>query len=536
MPRSRTFRLVRRLRTLRRRRVQPHLTRLRHRLADAWTRPTRRSVAAQLGRLARSVEAATDAGRGIAAAEARLARELDALADRPRARSTPPGDGPRVSVPPGSLPVALAAGTAALLLAAGNTWLLDRHLLPPLGGAGVPVSALADGVWVAAAFSTLALLLGLFHFALFTAGRSLWMRVLGVLAVLLLIVQGGLQGAATVVAVEAWAGNVMASWAGIGALVLLAGSAGLVPPAIAATAHSALGRLARWAAAREQRAAVLAATSQERLTRRLETTLEDMTAGLASIRAEADSIPTGDPARLVVRPEPAPSVERLTHVLRRLAVAVERDPSTAHATPATVAVRQLAHVSALVLWLLAAGASLTLAVPGIRTAVDAGQSGVVAGGLLAGLAALLVSGLVLRSILERPGRRSAGATGAAALLLLGIAAGSMAMGIGAFAAASGPLEGDPLGAAALLNLLILAAALGSALLPEGVRSAGSVLHSAVLALAMAGLAVLDLILGIADRLLAGSRGAASPVRRHAPRTPAVGGPRVGTLGPEQDGR
>jgi hypothetical protein len=534
MSRSRTFRLVRRLRTLRRRRVQPQLTRLRQRLSDVWTRPMRRSVAAQLGRLARSVEAATDAGRGIAAAETRLARELETL-DRSRARSTPPGEVPRVAVPKGSLPVALTVAVVALVLTAGNTWVLERHLLPPLGAARLPVPGLGRGVWVAAAFSTLALLLGLFHFALFTAGRSLAMRVLGAVALLLLIVQGGLQAAATVVAVQAWSGNVMASWAGIGALVLLAGSAGLVPPAIGATAHAALARFARWAAAREQRAAVRAATSRERLTRRLRSTLEEVTAGLASIRAEASSIPAGDPARLVVRPEPAPSVDWLAHVLRRLAVAVERDPSTEYAAPATVALRQLAHVGAVALWVLAAGASLTLALPGIRAAVEAGQSGVVAGGILAGLAALLVSGLVLRSILERPGRRSAGATGAAALLLLGIAAGSMAMGIGAFAAATGPLEGDPLGAAALLNLLILVAALGSALLPEGVRSTGSVLHSAALALAVAGLGLLDGVLAIADRLMAGSRGA-SPVRRGTPRAPAVGRPRVGTLGPEQDGR
>lgn len=532
MLRSRKTRLIRRVRTLRRRQLQPRLAELERRLAGVWTRPGRRSVAWHLGRLAAAVDGSVAAAGRIAAAEERMSREMARLAELPRASRTGGGGGvepPRRGAAPGSLPIALSVTLVALALAAGNVWLLDTHLIPAVLEAGYMGAGLASGPWVAVAFSALALALGMFHYALFTAGRSAGLRVLGVLAMALLVGQGALQGAATVVAVDAWVGAVWHTWAGLGAVALLAGAAGLVPAVMGAAAHGALNHLGRWSAGREYRSADRLVRTHERVIRRVDRSLDDLATGLAALRTESSTVPESDVALLLVRPEPAPTVHRLGTILRRLAIAVERDPEPRPATASAAVLELLTSLGALVLWVLASAATLAIAWPATSAAAMAGLALPVAAGTIAALAGLLVGGLVLRLALDRPGRTTSTVVGAAAVALLGVASASAAIGLGAFAAGAGPFAADPLAAAALLNALILAAAIGSSRLPEGIRAVGTVFWLIVLGATWTAITVVDGAAALADRAMVGYRRAARAEslrpQRSAPR-PAVEG--IGT--------
>jgi hypothetical protein len=553
MPSSGKLRLVRRLRTLRRRQLRPRLRRLDAHLADLWSAPARQSVARQLGRLAEAVDASMEAARRMTVAEDRLAREVGRLAELPRSprygagsgggygagygvgyggghgAGYGGGSGAAPSVRPGSLPTGLFLMVVALALAAGNAWLLDRHLLPPVVAADVVAFGPIPHLSLSVAFSALAVALGLAHFALFTAGRSGVLRVLGLVAIFLLVAQGGLQAGAAAVAAQAWAGAVTGSWAGMGALVLLAGAAGLVPPIIGATAHAAADRVARWSAAREHRAALRSRKAADQLVGRVERSMSELSAGMAELRAQADAIPHGDPARLLVRPDPATSVERLSGVLRRLADSAERDPGFDTGEAAGTRLRSLADLGALAIWVLAAGAALAIAASAAGAALETGLPRLVAGGMMAGVVTVLVGGLVLRLLLDRPGRRPDSRVVGAAILLLGVAAASLAMGLGAFAAAGPLFGGDPLGAAAILNLLALAAALVSARLPEGIVSAANALRLVASGTAWSALTVADAVLGAVDRVLVGGRrrgrrpDPAQPRPAKAKATPALGG-------------
>jgi hypothetical protein len=534
---SRRLRLIRRLRSVRRRTLQPLLDRLRRRAAAVWTEPARRSVAWQLTRLARAVEGATLASGRLAAAEDRLAREVDRLANLPRPRPAP-GAGWSPPQTPTTVVPALAVAAAAALLAAGNTFLVERYLLPPVAALELPGTELVGGFWLAGLFSTLALLLGLFHYALHTVGRSLGLRLLGVAAALLLVAQGVLQGGATVVAVEAWVGDVTGSWAGLAAVSMLAGSAGLLPPVIGALSHATVERFARWSDTADQRLAAQAAVAQERLTSRVDRSLREVAAGLAAVRHEAAGVPEGDVSRLLIRPHPAPTLERLATLLRRMGDTVERDPAQGLATPSALALRHLLALGALLAWVLAAAGAVALGAPAASAALEAGQSGLVAAGSLTALVALLLGGLALRLIMDRPGAHLPMPATFMALLLLVVAAGCTAMALGPFAAGVGPVPADPLTAAAVLNLLVLAAALPSAFLPEGVLTAGSLLQFSALALARTALRTADLAAAAADRALGGRpRPLSRTLRRPpvAPREPALATrPAVGALGSGPD--
>jgi hypothetical protein len=542
-PRSRTLRLVRRLRALRRRQVRPRLFRVGRRLATLWREPARRSVAWQLRRVATAVEASIAVAGRLTAAEERLSDQLERIVDFPRPpRAAPSGYGPGGLVVPGTLSVAVALAVAALVLVAGNAWLLDRHLVPPVLAAGGTRFGIAPGLWLALTFSTLALVLGLFHYALFTAGRSVALRLLGALAVILLVAQGGVQAAATVVAVQSWVGVVVTStWAGMGALVLIAGVAGLVPPVIGVTAHGAIDRFARWSAAREQRVVGRAVRARERLAGRMEISLHNVSRGIAALRAEAGSIPDGDVARLLVRPADGASVERLVMVLRRMAAGVERDPRTEPVPAGTLALRHLADVAALALWLVTASAALSIAAPAVASAMAGGGiSGLVLSGVLGGLLALLVGGLLLRLLLDRPGRGPEPRAVAASIVLLTVAAVALALAIGSFAAMHPPFQGDPLTAAALLTLLVLTAALASTRLPEAIRAGGNAVRFVTGGAAWVGLSLADLALAAADLVLTGRRPAVRrPRRAHrgsslARRTALTSPTSLGTLGGRPD--
>lgn len=528
IPISSRLRLIRRLRTLRRRWIRTRLDRLAGALSSLWTEPPRRSVAWQLRRLANAVEASMGAAARIAAAEDRLSRDIERLVElSPRDRPDPPRYTPRPAVAPANVSVALMLGVTALALVVGNTWLLDRHLVAPVLAAGGSSYGLLPGLWLPVAFSTLALVLGLFHFALFTSGRSVWLRLLGALAIVLLVAQGALQAGATALAVLAWAGPTTGSWAGIGALVLIAGAAGLVPPVIGTTAHASIDRLSRWAAAREHRAAARSGYARERVTSRLEKSLHEVTQAMAALRSEAGGLAEDDVARLLVRPADGASVERLVMVLRRMAMGVERDPRGEPTPVGTLALRHLGDLSAFAVWLLAAGAALWIAAPAARAATAGGLSGLALVGTFGGLASLLVGGLVLRSLLDRPGRapRPPVVT-AAAILLLTVAASALAMGLGALAAAQPPFQDAPLGVAAILTLLLLTAGLASTRLPEGIRAIGNAARSAAGLVAWSALTLADLALATADLVLTGQRRAARRARgtprRQRPRRPAVG--------------
>jgi hypothetical protein len=250
---------------------------------------------------------------------------------------------------------------------------------------------------------------------------------------------------------------------------------------------------------------------------------------MAELRAQADAIPHGDPARLLVRPDPTTSVERLSGVLRRLALATEREPGFETGGAAGSRWRGLADLGALAMWTLAAGAALAIAAPAAGAALDTGLPRLVTGGLMAGVLIVLVGGLFVRLLLDRPGRRPDSRAVGAAILLLGIAAASLAMGLGAFAAAVPLFGGDPLGAAAALNILALAAALVSARLPEGIVSAAYALRLIVGGTAWSALAAADAVLGAVDRVLVGGRrrgrrpDPAHPRPAKAKARPALGG-------------
>jgi hypothetical protein len=551
--RPRRLRVVRRLRVLRRRHVGPKLRALAARTSSQWSAPARLSVAAQLRRLALAVDASLAVGSRMAAAEERLGRELSRLeqlsgvsrdGSRGRADWAPSagwdagrgsggarhgGGGPVV---PGSLSVALLLGLAALGLVAANSWLLDRYLIPPVLESGVLRLLVVPGPWLAIPFSVLALVLGLFHFALYDSGRSAALRVLGVAAVLLLVGQGAAQGWATVVAVNAWTGAATSSWAGAGALVLLAGAAGLVPPVIGATAHACMDRLARWSAARELRAAGRVGHAGTGALRRVEKAAQEVVAGVSGLRAEAATVPEGDVARLLVRPDPAPSVDRLVLVLQRMADSVERDRVGLRQPAGAAGLRHLGDTGVLLLWVLAAGASIVLGAPAAGAlgaealASPAGAPGAGAlapawSGAIPGLAALacllalLVSGLALRFLLRRPGRQVDHRVSGAAILLLGITVASMAMALGGAASVQEPQRFDPLSAAALLNVTILVAAIASVRLPEAIHSVGALLRAAVTGVGWLALRLVDMVLALADFALTGRR----PRRRPRSRRP-----------------
>jgi hypothetical protein len=536
MTRSTTLEIVRRLRTWRRRQIRPRLDRLGPWMAALYTRPARQSVPGRLHRLASSVDATIAAAARMTAAQERLARQLESVSDVARAPHSAPS-GPAGRAPAGSGSLSMAAGltAAALVLAAGNTWLLDGHLLPAvLAGGAIPLDVLPK-LWLAILFSSLALVLGLAHFVLSTAGRSIALRLAGVLAGMLLVVQGGLQAAATVVATQAWAGAVTDSWAGMAALVLVAGAGGLAPVLIGATAHASGDRFAQWIVAREERAAVRSARSRGRMADRLETAVHEVSRGMASVRAETGAIPADDPARLLVYAPDAASVERLALVLRRVAHSVERDSGPVPTGAVALAARHLADLGALALWLVAAAASLAIAAPAAGAVMaGGGLSGLVMAGVAGALLTLLVGGLLLRVLLDRPGRAADPRAGAAAILLLTVAAFSLAMGLGAFAATQPPFHDHPLGVAALLTVLLLAAALSSIWLPAGIRTGGNACRLAAGGTAWATLTLADLVLELADLALTGRSGRVRRGRRatqrasEPPREPAAralgGGP------------
>jgi MFS family permease len=542
------LRLIRRIRTIRRRQLGPMLDGLAREIAVWWTRPARRPVARELRRLVTAVEGSVTAAGRIAAAEERLNRSLEELSHKRRAadRDVTARWGPRPPVVPGSLAVGVTLAIAALALVAGNSLLLDRYLLPPAFQTGPLRSVVVPGPWVAIPFSTLALVLGVFHFALFTTGRTVGLRVLGVFAVLLLLAQGGLQAAATVVAVQMWAGLALGTWAGIGALILLAGAVGLLPPVIGATAHGAMDRFARWSAAREQRSMGRSGEAGERLVHRLERSLQQLSSGMASLRAEAAAVPEGDVARLLIRAEPTPSVERLAAVLDRLALTVDRGQAGQPAGAGQSALRYLVDLGAGAVWLLAAGAALVLARPAGGALADAaadvvttapGLPGLPGAGLTAVLAAFLLGGLFVRLASDRIGRRPDPRITGAAIVLFGVSTASLAMALASTVAGTAPLGLDVLSMAAVLNVLILTAGIAAARLPEAVRAVASAIRLVIDLLAWTVLRVSDLALATADLALTGKIPRARAPRR-APTRAATGDVRVhaAALGAGPDGR
>jgi hypothetical protein len=483
-------------------------------------------VAWQLGRLAESVEGSITAAGRVVAASTRLSQDLDRVVALARPAWAGAGSGAvHRPLAPASLLTALALGVVALALAFGNAWFLARLLVPALDETGTIALGGISPVWVAAGFSGLAVALGLAHFAVFNTAPTLTLRVAGSLAGILLVVQGGLQAAATAVAVQTWSGVVTGSWAGIAALILVAGAVGLMPVLIGVTVYAGMDGLARWSRARAQRAADRLGGSYDRLVARMERSLRSLSDRMATLRTEAAVVPEGDVARLLLQPTPAVSVERLALVLRRLAVSAERDPGLERAAGRAAVLRRVGDLGAFTAWALVAVGLLSLLWPTWSVGAESEWPGAVVAAALAGSMAALFGGLALRLLLERPGRLRDPRIAGAALVLLGIVAGSAALTLGPLVAAAPPLAGDPLGAAALLNLLLLVGALASARLPEGVRAAVDLLRLVTGAVTWTVLSMLDAALAATDRALVGRRTGRAT---HRPRGPAR--PAVGTLG------
>ncbi len=538
---------MRRIRTLRRKVVRPRLRGLGRRIAVQVTEPVRLPVARQLRRLAVSLDASVRAASRMATAEELLGVELRRVQEQVgTAARAVSGQGAR-SRPavPGSLPVALALALATLALVAGNSWLLERFLIPPVLESGALPMLVVSGPWLAIPFSVLALVLGLFHFALFTSGRSTLLRLVAVVAVLLLIAQGGLQGAATVVAVQAWTGAATASWPGLVALALLAGAAGLVPPVIGAAAHAFMHRISRWSAAREQRSARRTALARERLAVRIERVIRDLSLGMAMLRAESAAVGEGDVARLLLRPSPPPAVGHLAQILEDMSLAVRQDRAGWSPGPGSLVLRYLTDLVVLAVWVVVAVAAMAMtapaltgvapAIPGLATPPVPGSAAPAVLGLavLATVVVLLLAGLILRLILSRSGRATDPRISGAAILVGALGIASLAMAIGSAAVAVDPGR-DPLQTAAILNVLILVAAVASARLPEAVHSTAAMIRVAGHAVAWLVLAVLDRVLALVDLALTGRRRwrpyQRRPRRRHASPAASSASPALG-MGP-----
>lgn len=530
-PRRGRRRLIRRIRTVRRRRLRPVLARLKHAMDLAWTRPERSAVEFQIRRVADRIERASGAADRFAASEKELSKALSLMeelgppswsgsrsAQGPHGGHGEPASGRSREPWHGQGWVAaLALALAGVAAAGANGWLLYEHLLPAV--ADLPLlPAGADALTVAAAFTVLPFLFGLVYFALTVAGRALGLRVLAAVVVLLVVGLTALEAGIVVLALEALGIAAPTWWGGIAVTALLAGSAALLPPTIAALAHASIDRLERWVAARERRMAGRSLNRQNRLTDELGSTMDDMRTAAESLRTEVLALGREPAGRLLLQPEARPTVDRAAAVLRRLARTVDRDVDeemVTEETSASVLARVAGGLFALVVWFTAAAAALAIAAGGLRLGAAAGFTPAMTAAAFAAIAALLLGGIILRSIFAAPGARFGPGGRVVLVLLLGLATASLAVVLGPLMAA---VEGSffqerPLAAGAWLNLLVLVAAVASTHLGEGIGAAGAVLSWSLAAAGFAAMAMVDLGLAGLDRVLSGIRRSAQTAAR-----------------------
>jgi hypothetical protein len=525
-----SLRLVRRIRTVRRQQLPPVLQRLAHAVSGAWDRPARQSVASQLRRVASRVEGAGAAAEGFVRAQQELTRGMDRLraaampADWAEPRSYPPS-GREMGDGRGWMAALLLVLTAAGLGAA-NAWVLTVHVLP-----GLPTSTwfpldIPVTVTVSAAVSGLAFLLGIEYYALNEArGRDRLFRT--VVAMLIGAIMLA-EGTTTVASLEALAIVELTWWGGFVVAGLLGGAAALAPAVLAALGHASIERFEQWSIARDRRAARRAVKQQRETARGLRESLGRMESRVMTLRSDLTTLSSEGAGRLLFEPGERLSVERAAKVLRRLAAAVEADPelpAEVQLEGGVVASRLIRDWAALVIWVGAAGAALSLVLPAVGQGVVVGTSTVLAVGALAGLATLLVGGSILRWILGRIPDTGTNLR-AALVLVLGLAAASFGAALGPAVVRTGVLDVGVVTAAAWLNLVVLVAALASVRLPEGLRATAALATVLVAGTAWLVVRVFDLLLLGVDGVLT-AFGGGGPPPPPAPTRPEVEeGPRL----------
>lgn len=497
-------RLVRRVRTLRRRRLAPALGRLRGILATAWTRTPRRRVSAQLRRVADRVERVGSASGEFVRARTDLSRDLSQLQDITVVGPPPKGGAPvRARKPTSSRDwlVAVAMALAGLVVAAANVWLLTELILPYL-----PQSVMVERtITIPLAVSSLAFVFGLAYFAL-GAAEGPGSRVFQWATGLLIAMLAAAQGLAVVSALEGRGIATATWWGGIAVAGFLGLAGALVPAIIAASSHAAIDRFEKWLSARGVREARTALSRQHETSERLRDTLDKMEDRVTAMRAELGALAQLGAGRLLLTGDAA-TVERATLVLDRLARKVETDPE-AHAEGRGGVIRigleLLRDLFALAVWTLAAAFMFVVVLPSLGELGTGGP--LLSAALLAGIGVLLVMGAILRWILAEVPIEKATSLRGALVLVTGLAAVALGAALGPAAAAAGTLETTGLQASGWLVLLVLVGAVASARLQEGVSAAGSLVTAFLAGTAWIVLAAANLILAGFDVLLTGYRG------------------------------
>lgn len=516
-------RLVRRVRTVRRRTLAPALGRLRRVLATAWTRTPRRRVSSQLRRVADRVERVGAASAELVRARTDLSRDLSQLQDITVVGPPPRGGGAPAAARKQSASrdwlVAGAMALAGLVFAAANVWLLTALVLPYL-----PQSVMVERtITIPLAVSSLAFVFGLAYFALGSSeapGSRIFQWATGLLIAML----AAAQGLAVVSALEGRGIATATWWGGIAVAGFLGLAGALIPAIIAASSHASIDRFEKWLTARGVREARTALSRQHETSERLRETLDKMESKVTAIRAELGALAQQGAGRLLLGGDAA-TVERATVVLDRLSRKVETDPDApAEADLGAVAVGLglLRDFLALAIWLLAAGFMFVVVLPSLS---ELGAGGpLLSAAILAGVGVLLVVGAVLRWILAEVPIEKATSLRGALVLVTGLAAVALGAALGPAATAAGVLETTVLQASGWLVLLVLVGAVASARLREGVSAVGSLLTALFAGAAWTILEATSLLLAGFDVLLTGYRGRRNRgVKRSSRRRKSAGG-------------
>ncbi len=524
------LRLVRRVRKLRRRVLDPALWRLGRGIRMASERPGRRSVAEQLRRVAQRLEGAHRAGRDFEKAQRELAQGVERVRQVVEARalrsdaSRRPGN---AVLTPAGLVVGVLLVVAALALAAGNAWVLLTYVAPVAGQAEWVPFTVPAGPVVPVGLAAAALLLGLGNYALL-AVRQIGGRILLVLAALVVLGLGALEGAGVVAALDARDVVAFDWWGGYALVGLVGVAAALVPPLTAVLAHAAIDRLHGWVLGRERRAAARVATAQFRAANDLPAVLSRMESSLALVEAELSALAMAGAGRLLLHPGEEASVERAVRVLRRLAVEVEENhdvPGDGRAGPDTPAyvLRDLAALGA---WGVATSVALLVGLTAVDTGIPAGLPVSVIAALIGAVGLLGLGGLVMRWTLARTLSAEEPVVRAAMVLVWAFAAACAGAALAPLTAAAPYFHGSEVTAGATLTLFILVAGTASVRLPESVTAAATVLYLVVAGSVWLVLRVVDLAAAVVDGILVGFR-RGSRARRSRP---AAGNAPVGALG------
>jgi hypothetical protein len=521
------LRAVRRIRRTRRRSIAPLRRRLGRALAEATTRPARKSLAGEVRRLADRVERVHVSSAGFI----KQAQRLDGAARKLEGLGLPGSHAPdpRVRARGGKVPsgrgwlVAVGLLVAGAALATVNAWLLYAYVVPALPPDPRIPAAAVRGVLPPAAFAALSFVLGLIYFGLTSAGRRLGFRILAAVVVLAVVAQAALEGAAIVAALGTLGFADPTWWGGIAVAVLLGGAGLLLPPTVASFAHAGIEQAERWIAAGERRAASRDLRTQIRMVDRLRDSLDGMASSIDATRDEIVAVGWEPAGRLLLTSSKETSVDVMLAVLRRLSASLEEEAAAAVARRpglASVVGRFLAEGAVLVAWVAAAAGAILLSSAGLFQGASAGTSYFVTAGAFAGLAVVLLSGLLLRLAGRVSAHPITPTVRAAGVLLIGLLSVSLAFALGSLAARNGAFGGNVLQTAAWLNVMLLAAAAASVGLPEGVSAVARLVTLVLGTTAAVLLWLVDRALALLERGVVGVRRLGRVPRPEARRNPS----------------